>query len=226
MQNTKGFTLLELSIVIVIIGLIVAGISAGQSLVQQANLRQTISYLKEFDTSLASFKLQYDALPGDMINANDYWSDATSGNGNGQVRCNTTGDECWRLWMHLDSQHAGLFPGIFNGNNEAPTDAMGLVQMPTVNYDSYLTVLGNKNLLLGWLNATGPIAQSLDLKVDDGVPTRGRMITVPVFLSSNDCVKQDDGTTNAANSYTGIGIYNVQQTSEVCSVHYIPTIQN
>lgn len=59
----QGFTLLELSIVIVIIGLIVAGISAGQSLVRQASLRSVISDVDKFRTAKNSFKLAYDANP-------------------------------------------------------------------------------------------------------------------------------------------------------------------
>ncbi len=43
-SNLKmGFTLIELSIVIVIIGLIVAGIIGGQSLVRQAKVRPIIT---------------------------------------------------------------------------------------------------------------------------------------------------------------------------------------
>lgn len=91
-MRQSGFTLLELSIVIVIIGLIVAGISAGQSLIRQAGVRGVISDFDTLTTALNTFKLQYDALPGDMDNASDYWStdcDPTptncDGNGNREI---------------------------------------------------------------------------------------------------------------------------------------------
>ena len=62
-MSKKGFTLLELSIVIVVIGLIVAGISAGQSLVRQASLKSLISERDQYTTAVNTYKLQYNALP-------------------------------------------------------------------------------------------------------------------------------------------------------------------
>ena len=93
-MKQKGFTLLELSIVIVIIGLIVAGISAGQSLVQQAKLRSLVSESGNILTAVNSFRMQYDALPGDMNTAQSYWgvyaggfggTGVTNGDGNGVI---------------------------------------------------------------------------------------------------------------------------------------------
>lgn len=127
----KGFTLLELSIVIVIIGLIVAGISAGQSLVRQSQLRSVISFTGNVETAVNSFVLQYDALPGDISNAYDFWGTAfsctdalaawTAGTG-----CNGDGDgyietfsgaglqESYRAWGQLS--YLGLMDGSFTGN--------------------------------------------------------------------------------------------------------------
>lgn len=86
MMKNKGFTLLELSIVIVIIGLIVAGISAGQSLVKQANIRSQISQIQSFELAFNSFILQYNAIPGDFNNANAYWgSDGVDGDGDKRI---------------------------------------------------------------------------------------------------------------------------------------------
>lgn len=85
MQKQHGFTLLELSIVIVIIGLIVAGISAGQSLVKVANIRSEITMLEQFNVAYNSFDLAYDAVPGDMDNADSYWATTTAGDGDGYI---------------------------------------------------------------------------------------------------------------------------------------------
>ena len=77
-KKANGFTLLELSIVIVIIGLIVAGISAGQSLVRQAQIRGLTNEVAQMEVAFNSFRLQYDAIPGDMANAGDYWGQGKS----------------------------------------------------------------------------------------------------------------------------------------------------
>ena len=64
-KSKRGFTLVELSIVIVIIGLIVAGVTAGQSLVRSAKLQSLVSKINEYSTAYNSFYLQYNSLPGE-----------------------------------------------------------------------------------------------------------------------------------------------------------------
>ena len=64
MRTNTGFTLIELSIVIVIIGLIVAGVVGGQAIVKQSKLRSLISEIDLFHVSINSFYLEYNYLPG------------------------------------------------------------------------------------------------------------------------------------------------------------------
>jgi prepilin-type N-terminal cleavage/methylation domain-containing protein len=65
----KGFTLIELSIVLVIIGLIVGGVLVGQDLIRAAEVRATISQIEKYNTAVNTFRVKYDALPGDMTQA-------------------------------------------------------------------------------------------------------------------------------------------------------------
>lgn len=78
-RKTKAFTLIELSIVVVIIGLIVAGVVAGQSLVKQAKIRGVIQNWQKYTAAVTAFQLQYNTIPGDMPNASSYWSGAPNG---------------------------------------------------------------------------------------------------------------------------------------------------
>jgi prepilin-type N-terminal cleavage/methylation domain-containing protein len=127
-KSEKGFTLIELSIVMVIIGLIVAGVVAGQSLVRQAQLRTVISEQEQIRVSLNSFNLEYNALPGDMSNASSYWSAAALGcsaagvSTHDQAECDGDGNkkiiitasntsEGYMVWKHLSL--AGLYSGSF-----------------------------------------------------------------------------------------------------------------
>lgn len=61
----KGFTLVELSIVLVVIGLLIAGVLTAQSLMGAARLNSQVHELQEFDAGVINFKSKYRYLPGD-----------------------------------------------------------------------------------------------------------------------------------------------------------------
>ncbi len=63
---TRGFTLIELSIVLVIIGLLVGGILVGRDLIKSSEIRAQIKQFEEFKTAANAFKTKYGYLPGDI----------------------------------------------------------------------------------------------------------------------------------------------------------------
>jgi prepilin-type N-terminal cleavage/methylation domain-containing protein len=67
-QGLRGFTLIELSIVLVIIGLVVGGVLVGQDLIRAAEVRATISQIEKYNTAVNTFRGKYGALPGDLNN--------------------------------------------------------------------------------------------------------------------------------------------------------------
>lgn len=140
MQN--GFSLVELSIVLVILGLLTGGILSGQSLIRAAELRSVVTEYQHYNTAVHSFRNRYMALPGDMRNAVRFWGaqaggtadgiDATcaalttaatsaatcNGNGNGTITSsgttyNNEQMEQFRFWQHL--ANAGLIEGSYSG---------------------------------------------------------------------------------------------------------------
>ncbi len=66
LSTSRGFTLIELSIVLVIIGLIVGGVLVGQSLIVAAGMRAQISQIEKYNTAANTFRGKYGYLPGDI----------------------------------------------------------------------------------------------------------------------------------------------------------------
>src|SRR5580700_6487564 len=64
--SRRGFTLIEMSIVLVIIGLIVGGVLVGQSLINAAAVRAQVSQIEQLKSATMTFKAKYDNLPGDI----------------------------------------------------------------------------------------------------------------------------------------------------------------
>jgi prepilin-type N-terminal cleavage/methylation domain-containing protein len=115
-MKKSGFTLVELSIVLVIIGLIVGGVVGGQSLIASARINAQVTQLTQFETAYRAFQLQYDAIPGDMIDASDYWPGATNGDGNNRLTEDADGAhsvarENIKFFEHLS--RAGVIPEIY-----------------------------------------------------------------------------------------------------------------
>tara|TARA_B100001179_G_C18581548_1_gene400200 strand:+ start:720 stop:1466 length:747 start_codon:yes stop_codon:yes gene_type:complete len=131
-----GFSLVELSIVLVILGLLTGGILTGQSLIRAAEIRSVTTEFQRYQTAMMSFRDKYFALPGDMRNAQSFWGIAASCPGtyttpsSDATTCNGTGDgliswnETWRAWQHLAA--AGLVEGTYTGVPGTSDNTYGL----------------------------------------------------------------------------------------------------
>lgn len=133
-MQQKGFSLVELSIVLVILGLLTGGILAGQSLIRAAELRSVSTDFARYKTAVASFRDKYFGLPGDITNATKFWGADTAsacsespvagdrvaktatcdGTGNGMIGDNIgKANEHFRAWQQL--ANAGLIEGSYTG---------------------------------------------------------------------------------------------------------------
>jgi prepilin-type N-terminal cleavage/methylation domain-containing protein len=126
-----AFSLIELSIVLVILGLLTGGILTGQNLIRAAELRSVITEFKTYQTAVMTFRDKYFALPGDMRNATDFWGamtncGAASPSGTDTETCNGDGDgvldnpsaalrtgETVNFWQHLSISQ--LIEGSYSG---------------------------------------------------------------------------------------------------------------
>ncbi|PIR37321.1 MAG: hypothetical protein COV35_09500 [Alphaproteobacteria bacterium CG11_big_fil_rev_8_21_14_0_20_39_49] len=105
-KEQSGFSLVELSVSIVIIGFIMAAIVQGKNILDNAQIRSIISQFSEHQTSANSFKLKYLQYPGDFDEAVAHWdigtNDIEDGNGDGKIQFVQGGVyEGYRAWQHL-----------------------------------------------------------------------------------------------------------------------------
>ncbi len=107
---------MELSIVLVIIGLLVGGILAGADLIRAAKMGKVISEQEQIKTAVNAFYLKYNCIPGDCYNISTYLSGETNGDGDetmdNAAAANGAG-EGYAAWKHLAA--AGLYPGSYTG---------------------------------------------------------------------------------------------------------------
>jgi prepilin-type N-terminal cleavage/methylation domain-containing protein len=130
----RGFSLVELSIVLVILGLLTGGILAGQSLIRASELRAVTTEYQRYITAVGSFRDKYFALPGDFNNAVAFWGASAAcpsisstaaagvcnGDGSGAIAAAATNsNELFGFWEHL--AYAGLIEGTFTGSPNSTT---------------------------------------------------------------------------------------------------------
>ena len=98
-----GFSLIELSIVVVIIAILIGAVVQGRGMIENAKLRTIISEVSEHRVSLNSFYAKYNKFPGDFDEAVAYWGGTTTdGDNDGQIEFVTGGVyEGYRAWQHL-----------------------------------------------------------------------------------------------------------------------------
>jgi prepilin-type N-terminal cleavage/methylation domain-containing protein len=148
-RNQKGFTLIELSIVLVIIGLVVGGILVGGDLIRAAEVRSTISQLEEFKTAVTTFKLKFNCLPGDCDSAvalglGTAAGPGDNGNGNGHLSSTVSAfgsevPEIFQFWVHLGNSGLSAMPQT--PYDPAMLNAPPMATMPTVTlHDSQIAV--------------------------------------------------------------------------------------
>ena len=238
----QGFSLVELSIVLVILGLLTGGILAGQSLIRAAELRAVTTEYQRYTAATNTFRDKYFALPGDMANATAVWGAATNpGNGDGNINwgagASATG-EMFEFWNQMAL--AGLIEGKYSGlagpggaidtipGTNSPKSKLtnagwtvyyqgnyaGDTQTYAANY-GILFILGVMNV--GTITNVAVLkpeeSWNIDTKLDDGKPGTGKILARENGSFAG--VAATKCTTSANNTdYTGA--YNLSNSGVIC----------
>jgi prepilin-type N-terminal cleavage/methylation domain-containing protein len=194
-KTSKGFTLVEIAIVLVIIGLLLGGILKGQEMITQAKIKNVIADMSGVSAAMYGYQDRYRALPGDDKGAAGRWGVGTTDSGTGDgviqgvynapvpaVGSNSAANEASFFWHHL--RLAGFIAGTgiqqpFNavsgvmGVQTADGSVPGSATFIAGVLSSAAPVTTMTSLMLCSANLPDKIAISVDSQTDDGVGNTG-----------------------------------------------------
>lgn len=200
-NSQAGFTLVELAIVMIIIGLLIGGVLKGQELIGNAQVTSTVSQIKGIDAATSTFRDMYDALPGDMATPATRLPDCTAAPcnaaGNGDNRLNSTpgaapGGEADTFFVHLaaadlltgiDPAGGAIWGGVYPEAQIEGGFSIGTATGVAADFTGTLMAAGFRQghylVLTATANAapaavlTPNQAARIDTKMDDGAPGTG-----------------------------------------------------
>jgi prepilin-type N-terminal cleavage/methylation domain-containing protein len=164
-NKQQGFTLVEIAIVLVIIGLLLGGVLKGQEMIKSAKVKSQMQQIDGISAAFNTYQDKYGALPGDDANAaaNTGIAGLTGGDGNGDISNN---EGSTRLWQHLEA--ANLLAGYTPAANGRFLNKYGQETFIDSNYAG----------LSGAIVCTSvpnDVAREIDRKVDNADGTSGSM---------------------------------------------------
>ncbi len=199
----SGFTLIEIAIVLVIIGLLLGGVLKGQELITQAKIKNIANDISGISVAVYGYQDRYKRLPGDDSGAAVRWTSplAVAGDSNGQIGlagvkavfdCTIEVGENCQIWQHL------RLSGFIGGNaaiKSSPQNAVGGVLQ--IQHGA----LGLSGSVICSTGLLGKIAFAVDAQFDDGNPGTGLVrgtdsaTALDTKLADTSAYKDDGATT-------------------------------
>jgi prepilin-type N-terminal cleavage/methylation domain-containing protein len=183
LKKQSGFTLVEIAIVLVIVGLLIGGVLKGQEMITNAKLKRIESDNAGLQAAMFSYQDRYLQLPGDDDAANTRFDAApTEGNGDGVILGHwsapvaATPDETGYFWTHLRAS------GLVNGD---PAD----IQPQQNAYGGKIGIhyggLGIAGHVTVFGQLEGGVAKILESRLDDSNGTTGRIRGAPASVTAD-----------------------------------------
>lgn len=206
-NQQQGFTLVEIAIVLVIIGLLLGGVLKGQELINSAKVKNFATDFRNIPLFIYGYQDKYKALPGDDKSASTHVSGGTTattpsglqGNGviNGAWNSSTNTDESYLFWQHV--RLAGLAPGPTDNTatDYIPKNADGGIIGITSGLSSPISTLKGTYIVCSQ-GILGKFAKQLDITIDDGNTATGSM-----QVMANQSANQTAAVTAVATTGTG-----------------------
>lgn len=183
MNKQTGFTLIELAIVLVIIGLLLGGVLRGQELINSAKVKNMARDFQNVQVYIYGYQDRFKTLPGDDHNANTHVGGTNPANGtqNGVIQgawdTTTNGDESCAVWQHV--RLAGLSPGstaiscALNNTYQPRNADGGLIGIQSVSTGLIEIPVMTGAYVVCSDAILGRFAAQLDTTLDDGVGNTG-----------------------------------------------------
>ena len=181
-QKNSGFTLVEIAIVLVVIGLLLGGVLKGQELIENAKIRNLRNDFEGISAAFYAYQDRYRAMPGDDSNAAGRgWTDAVNGTGNGELNNNNAFDagdnDNQYFWQHL------RYASLITGNPAGTTANVAGRANPTHAFSGKLGVtnttaawgLGLPGHIICAGSVPGKAAAAIDAAFDDGLADTGQV---------------------------------------------------
>jgi prepilin-type N-terminal cleavage/methylation domain-containing protein len=180
-RRQSGFTLIEIAIVLVIIGLLLGGILKGQELINSARVKNLAADFRNVPIYIYGYQDKFKALPGDDSAASTHMTGAQNATtpgtvGNGVIEGNwdsaTTTDESFLFWQHV--RLAGLAPGptVTSAADYQPHNALG-GPIGVQSTAPFTGMTGTYFICSG--SIPGKFVKQLDAQLDDGETSTGAM---------------------------------------------------
>jgi prepilin-type N-terminal cleavage/methylation domain-containing protein len=188
MNKQAGFTLIELAIVLVIIGLLLGGVLRGQELINAAKAKNIISDYKNAQIFIYGYQDKFKAIPGDDINADKHINGAVVANkpagkiGNGSIdtawNSSDVNEESVRFWEHVRLAGFATGPASIAGVGDLPTNAEnGRIGLQSVSGFTTITSMTGTYVMCSD-KIPGSLAKQVDVNLDDGETSAGSVRAV------------------------------------------------
>jgi prepilin-type N-terminal cleavage/methylation domain-containing protein len=159
--DQRGFTLVEIAIVLVIIGLLVGGVLKGQAMIQNAKVKRVAKQADEMRAAVMTFYDKFGVYPGD-----ENLPSVPAGGGDGAGNTNGMIDAAERFEVYRDLSLAGLISGTYNGTSDLPKHAFG--GNMDIQWDNPPGAATPAAHYVRFFNLPADVCLELDTKFDDG----------------------------------------------------------